>query len=296
MDNRRLVFGSDAILLLTAALWGVGFTAQRSGMDYLSPFTFNSFRFFLGGISLIPLLLWLPSSALPESTAHARDKPWKELRAGVVCGLVLFLGAAFQQIGIVSTEAGKAGFISGLYVIGVPVIGLLWNQRPGRMIWIGAGLAVVGMYKLSVRDGFTIARGDLLVLISALFWAVHVQIIGYYSMRFQAIRLAFIQFMVCAILNFVVALAMESFTWNDILAAWKPILYSGIASIGIAHTLQIIAQRHSPPSHAAILMSMEAVFAVLAGWLFLGEVLDASSMTGCAFMFTGMILSQLRRG
>jgi drug/metabolite transporter (DMT)-like permease len=211
---------------------------------------------------------------------------------GLVCGSVLFAAASLQQVGIVYTTAGKAGFITGLYVVLVPLSGLLWRQKAGWSRWVGAGLALAGLYLLSVTRGLTIARGDFLVLLSALFWTAHVQLIGWFSPKTDSLVLASIQFAVCALFSLVVALATETVVLEGILRAAVPILYGGLCSVGIAYTLQVVIQKTAHPAHAAIILSLEGAFAVLGGWLILGEVLSLRGLIGCALMLSGMIVSQ----
>ena len=215
------------------------------------------------------------------------------LGGGLLAGLVLFAGASLQQVGIVYTTAGKAGFVTGLYVVIVPLLGLLWGQRTPGMTWAGAVLAAVGLYLLTVTDGFTLAEGDGLVLVGAFFWAAHVLLIGRLSGRYvEPVLLACLQFSVCAVLSLIVALATEPVTLQGLEAAALPILYGGLLSVGVAYTLQVVAQRDAPPAHAAIILSLETVFAVLAGWLWLNETLTERGLFGCGLMFAGMLLSQ----
>ncbi len=198
-----------------------------------------------------------------------------------------------QQYGVVTTTAGKAGFITGLYVIIVPVLGLLVRQRVPLGTWVGAGLAVVGLSLLSLRADLSIERGDLLCLVGAFFWALHLQVIGWLARRCDPVQIACGQFVVCAVLSLSAALVAETIVWSDLkLAAW-PILYAGVLSVGVAYTLQALAQQRVPPAHAAIILSLETVFAVLGGWLVLGETLPPRGLLGCGLMLAGMILSQL---
>jgi len=215
------------------------------------------------------------------------------LLGGGALGLALFAGASLQQIGLVYTTAGKAGFITGLYVIIVPLLGLFWRQQPAIGTWIGAVLATVGLYLLSVTETFTIEAGDLLVLIGAVFWAAHVLIIGWLSPRINPIKLSFFQYVACSILSLITAARIESITITSIFAAAIPILYGGLLSVGIAYTLQVIAQREAHPAHAAILLSLESVFAAIGGWLILGEIISPRGLVGCGLMLAGMLLSQL---
>jgi drug/metabolite transporter (DMT)-like permease len=280
---------ADILLLTTAAIWGFAFVAQRVGMEYVGPFTFNAVRFALGSLSLVPLiLLWQKGQTKAGKTA-----PKSALTGGVVAGLALFAGASLQQVGLVTTTAGNAGFITGLYVVMVPILGLFWRQRPHLGTWLGALLAAIGLYFLSVTANFTIAFGDLLVLIGALFWSAHVLLIGWFAPRTEVLKLAAIQFAVCALLSLLCAVLFEVISWASIWRAIIPILYGGLGSVGIAYTLQVIAQREAHPAHSAIILSLEGVFAALGGWLLLQEYLSGRALFGCALMLAGMILSEV---
>ena len=291
MQTRTL--RSDLMLLITAAIWGTAFVAQRVGMDYVGPFTFTAARFFLGALSLLPLLLILKPAALKPTTGKARLNIWQ---GGLIAGSFLFAGATLQQVGLQYTTAGNAGFITGLYIILVPVIALLWGQRTGRNTWVGGILAVVGLYLLSITDDFTLAYGDLLQLIGALFWAGHVLIIGWLSPQMDALRLSIVQFFTCGLVSLGVALFIENPTFANIGLAWQPIAYAGLLSVGVAYTLQVFAQKTAPASHAAIILSLEAVFAVIGGYFLLGERLDTQGIIGCALMLSGMLISQIPGG
>jgi drug/metabolite transporter (DMT)-like permease len=284
---------SDALLLTTAIIWGFAFVAQRVGMDYVGPFTFNGIRFALGSLSLLPLVLIGQEQQIATNPILPRPGLTTILLGGSALGLALFAGASLQQIGLVYTTAGKAGFITGLYVIMVPILGLIWRQQPKIGTWIGAFLAAIGLYFLSVTEQFTIELGDLLVLIGAFFWAAHVLIIGWLSPRINPIKLAFSQYVACSILSLITASIIEVITLNSIMQAGIPILYGGLLSVGIAYTLQVIAQRDAHAAHAAILLSLEAVFAAIGGWLVLGETIPFRGLFGCGLMLAGMLLSQL---
>ena len=290
---KSVTLKSDALLLTTAIIWGFAFVAQRVGMDYVGPFTFNGIRFAIGSLSLLPLV----AMSREQRTATHKILPSPGLKTilwgGSALGLALFSGASLQQIGLVYTTAGKAGFITGLYVIIVPLLGLIWRQQPRIGTWIGAVLAAIGLYFLSVTEEFTIELGDLLVLIGAFFWAAHVLIIGWLSPRINPIKLAFSQYVACSILSLITAGVIEDVTMLSIFQAAIPILYGGLLSVGIAYTLQVVAQRDAHPAHAAILLSLEAVFAAIGGWLILGEVISARGLFGCGLMLAGMLLSQL---
>lgn len=284
---------ADLLLLLTAAIWGFAFVAQRVGMDYVGPFTYNAVRFALGSLSLIPLILLMSKKKQDEHPEIHRGNGRALWIGGAIAGCALFAGASLQQAGLVYTTAGKAGFITGLYVVMVPLIGLFWKQRPKFGTWLGAILAAIGLYFLSVTEEFTISFGDLLVLISACFWAGHVLIIGWLSPKMDSLKLAAAQFAICSVLSFLVALGIETMSIESIFQAAIPILYGGLFSVGIAYTLQVVAQKDAHPAHSAILLSLEGVFAAIGGWIMLGEVLTLRGFFGCALMLVGMLLSEL---
>ena len=292
MDKQ--VYKANTLLMLTAVIWGTAFVAQRVGMSYVGPLTFNGIRFALGTMVLLPLAIMQKNTKARETentVVPLMTRP--AIFGGIVAGVVLFCGATLQQIGLIYTTAGKAGFITGLYVIIVPILGLLLGHRPGWGGWVGAFLASIGLYLLSVTEALTFAPGDLWELFGAFFWAVHILILNHLSPKADGIRLACTQYAVCAFLSLIIAFLTESTTLNSLYGAFVPILYGGILSVGIAYTLQVIAQRHAPPIHVAIILSLEAVFAALAGWLILGEILSTRGLVGCMLMLAGMITAQV---
>lgn len=289
---------SNILLLITAAIWGSAFVAQRVGMEYIGPFTYSGFRFLIGSAALIPLAWWLKQrqekriaeglEQVPEPTS-TKGMLWASLLAGVV----LFAGATLQQVGMVYTTAGKAGFITSLYIVLVPLMGLAFKQRAGAGVWLGALIALAGLYLLSIKSDWSLAYGDLLMLIGAFFWAAHVLVIGWVAPKYDPVQLSILQFIVCGVLSFVGAGLYETIVMSDVILALNSILYAALMSTGIAYTLQVVAQQHAKPSHAAIILSSEAMFAVLAGWLILGEVLTERGMWGCVLIMIGMLISQL---
>ena len=281
---------ANVLLLITATVWGFAFVAQRVSMEHIGPFTFNAIRFGIGGLALLPLAYTMEHHATPSAP---RPNFVTTLKYSVIAGIILFCGASTQQIGVAGTTAGNAGFITGLYVIFVPLMGLLWKQRTAPATWIGALLAVVGMYFLSVSKEMRLAPGDVWVLIGAVFWAGHVHFIAQVSQRIVPIKLAAWQFLVCSLLSFTVALLTETMAWSSIHTTLWAILYGGLISVGIGYTLQVVAQRDAHPAHAAIIMSLESVFALIGGMLLLGETLALRGAIGCGLMLIGMLVSQL---
>lgn len=283
---------SNILLFITAVIWGFAFVAQRAGMEYIGPFTFNTARFTLGSLALIPLLFFNRKKKFERKIfLPLNDKTL--LLGGLAAGTILFFGSAFQQSGLVYTDAGKAGFITGFYIILVPILGLFVKQKTSYFTWLGAIIAIVGLYFLSINAKLDVNIGDVLVLIGAFFWAIQILVIGYFSNKIDPFQLAFCQFVVCAIFSLMAAFITETIIILNILAAWLPILYAGFLSVGIAFTIQVVAQREAHPSNAAIIMSLEAVFALIGGWLVLNETILLRGLIGCALMLTGMIVSQL---
>lgn len=285
---------ADFLLLTTALIWGASFVAQRVGMDYMGPLTFNGTRFTLGAIALLPLIVHRDKKK-KRNGMYTPVNLKQILTGGAISGIVLFIGSTLQQWGVVYTTAGNAGFITGLYVVLVPIMGLFWKQKTGFGTWSGAILAVAGMYLLSVHGSLKINFGDFLVFLSAFFWAGHVLIISWISPRMDSIKLSCIQFIICSILSLIFAFALEKVTISGILSGIIPILYGGLMSVGVAYTLQVIAQKDAKPAHAAIILSLESVFAALSGCLLLGETLTTQGIIGCALMLSGMLISQLKQ-
>ncbi len=292
MDQR--IYRADSFLVIAALIWGSAFVAQRIGMNYIGPLTFNGVRFALGAIVLLPLAC---QANIKPRTRNNLPQPMtttQVLWGGGLAGLVLFVAATLQQVGLVYTTAGKAGFITGLYVIIVPLMGLFLGHRTGWGGWLGACLATVGLYLLSVTEDFTLAPGDLWELFGAFFWAAHVLILSWLSPRMDQIKLACTQYVVCAFFSLFLAVFSETITFDGLQQASVPMLYGGILSVGLAYTLQVVAQRDAPPIHASVILSMEAVFAALAGWLVLDEIMSIRNLIGCMLIFTGILSTLLR--
>lgn len=297
---------ANLLLALTAAIWGFGFVAQRLGADHMGAASFNAARFAIGAISLLPLIWWLsrrrrgrgqtgvlvypepPAGEIPQPPPRPSASPWLP---GLTLGVVIFTAATLQQVGIATTTAGKAGFITGLYIVLVPVLGLALGHRATPLVWVGLVLAVPGLYLLSMTDDLTIARGDLLVLVGAFFWAVHILVIDHFIRTVDALQLSAVQFGACALLSLGGAFILEAEPFSGLGPALGAVLYGGLLAVGVAYTLQVVAQRHAKASHAAMLLSLEAVFGALGGWLLLGETMTPRMLLGCALMMAGILVS-----
>ncbi|MWV11444.1 EamA family transporter [Pseudomonas sp. R-28-1W-6] len=281
---------ADLLMLLTAMIWGSAFVAQRLGMDAIGPFLYTGLRFALATVVVLPLVI-----LLGRRGADKAPEPINRglLFGGLIMGLALSLGINLQQVGLLFTSVTNSGFITGLYVIVVPLLGLFLGHKTGLGTWLGAGLAVAGMFLLSVGEGFHVASGDWLQLAGACVWGVHVLLVSFFASRHDPLRLALLQFATCAVISLMLALILEEIKLDAILAAGPAILYGGLFGVAVGFTLQVVAQKHAIASHAAIILSLEAVFAAIAGALFLGEALALKGYFGCALMFTGMLIAQL---
>jgi drug/metabolite transporter (DMT)-like permease len=269
-------------------IWGSAFVAQRLAALQVGVFLFNGLRFLLAALVLFPFARWAWRSM--PTTAGSRTE---YLVGTAAAGLLLFGGSALQQAGLVFTTASNAGFITGLYVVFIPIfMAILWRQRQPPAIWGAAGMAALGLYLLSTGGEIRFNPGDLLVLASAVFWAFHVILIGFLVQRLNVLQLAVGQYFVCGLLNILCGLMFEPWTTSPVAGGWWAIIYTGIVSVGLGYTLQVVGQRHAPPADAAILLSMEAVFAALFGWWLLGEQLNPVQLLGCGIMLAGMLLSQ----
>jgi len=285
-------FKSNLLLLLAAVIWGFAFVAQRVGIEYVGPFTFNGVRFALGSLSLVPLILIYNKNTQNKEKREYESK--RTFQVGLISGFILFVAASFQQIGLISTTAGKAAFITGLYIVLVPILGVFLKQYLGINTWLGAIAATAGLYLLCVTNQFSIAKGDLFELAGAFFWAVHILLIGHFSRKVDVLKLSFFQSITCSVLSLLTALLIEKISINGLMQAIIPILYGGIISVGIAYTLQVVGQKSAKPSHAAIILSMESVFAAIGGFIILNERLKVQGILGCILMFIGMLLPQLQ--
>ena len=291
----------NLLLLLTALIWGSSFVAQRAGMDYIGPFTFNGIRSLIGGIVLIPVILLLKKingrgadqETAPLSEEEKRAERKTLLIGGISCGVVLFIASSLQQIGVVYTTAGKAGFITALYIVLVPILGIFIGKKIRPIIWLCVALSVVGLYLLCMTGGFSLSKGDLLVLLCALAFAVHILVIDYFSPKTNGVKLSCIQFFVCGIISLFPMFIVENPVWSEILSCWVPILYAGVLSCGVAYTLQIVAQKDTDPTVASLLLSLESVFAVISGVIILHEHIAGRELIGCIIMFAAIIIAQL---
>jgi len=261
------------------------------GMDYVGPYTFNGVRFMLGVLSLLPLYFFRNKRNIAVDSKASSNSI---LKNGLILGLVLFVAASLQQIGMQYTTAANGGFITSLYVVLVPFFLFFLKEKISFLVWIGAFFALIGLYLLSFTDGLHLAWGDMLVLISAFFWATHLILIGKYANLGSVILLSIIQFATTALLSLLMAFIVETPSWDSILEAYIPILYGGIVSVGIAYTLQMLAQKKVPSDQSAIILSFESAFAMLGGWLLLDEKIGLRSLIGASFMLLGVILSQIK--
>jgi len=288
---------SSLILLLTATIWGVAFVAQSVGMEYIGPFTFNAIRCVLGGLVLIPVILVLKKKK--ETGAENQEKEDKKTlwTGGIACGVILCIASNLQQFGIMEASVGKSGFFTALYIVMIPVIGIFIGKRPGIKLWFCVALAVVGMYLLCMKDGsFTIERADIMLLLCALAFSVHILVVDYFSPKVDGVKMSCIQFFVCGVLSAVGMLFTETPDISNIQAAWLPLLYAGLLSCGVGYTLQIVGQKGINPVIASLIMSLESVISALAGWVILGQVLSPKEILGCVLMFVAIIITQIPIG
>lgn len=277
------------LLLLTSMIWGAAFVAQSAGMDYIGPFTFNGLRMLMGAAVLLPFLL------KRRTGAHTNASERKMLlRGGILCGVALFVGSTLQQIGIVDTTAGKAGFITAMYVVLVPVMGVFVGHKQPWLVWLGVALSAVGMYFLCVHESLSLNRGDLMVLAGAVGFSFHILLIDRYSAHVDGVKLSCLQFFVAGVLGLVFMFLFETPQISQIFAAWLPLLYAGVFSCGVAYTLQILGQRDTDPTIASMILCLEAVFSVVFSWFLLGERLSAREIFGCVMIFAAILLAQLK--
>ena len=293
----RFTLRQSLLLLLTATIWGSAFVAQSVGMEYIGPFTFSATRNMIGALALLPVisfLRWLRKREEDDTAVVEKQNYAVLLKGGICCGVVLFVASNLQQIGIQYTTVGKAGFITAMYIVLVPILSIFLKKKAGLRVWIGVLIAVAGLYMLCMTDGsFVLQMGDFLVLICALTFAVHILVIDYFSPQVDAVKMSCIQFLVCGILSGICMFAFERPDITSILQAWAPILYAGVLSSGVAYTLQVVGQKGMNPTVASLIMSLESVMAVIAGWIILGEALSKRELLGCSLMFAAIVLVQL---
>lgn len=284
---------SALLLLLTAFIWGVAFVAQSVGMDYVKPFTFNGIRCIIGGIVLIPCIYLLEKKQKRKTYIKEKREDNILLLGGIFCGICLCMASNLQQIAIQSVSVGKAGFLTACYIVIVPVLGLFFKKKCSPYIWCSVGMALLGLYLLCVKGEFYLDIADYLLLLSALLFAVHILVIDYFSPLVDGVKMACIQFFICGLLSLVPAMILEKPQFSQIFAVWLPILYAGVLSCGVAYTLQIIGQKGMNPTVASLILSLESVVSVLAGWVFLKQKLEIREILGCIILFVAIILAQI---
>ena len=289
---------NSLLLLLTSFIWGVAFVAQSIGGEAVGCFTFNGVRSLIGAAVLLPVIAFLDGQKKKEmgEEKFLEQKGDKKtlLIGGISCGLMLCIASNFQQFGISFTTVGKAGFITAMYILIVPILGLFMKKRVGIKVWLGVVLATIGLYLLCMTsESFSLSKGDFLVLICAGFFSLHILIIDYFSPKADGVRLSCIQFFVCGLISMIIAFIFEQPNLGDILSGWLPILYAGILSCGVAYTLQIVGQKNMDPTVASLILSLESVFSVLAGWVILNQKLSGRELFGCGLMFLAIIMAQL---
>ena len=288
---RQKTMRANLLLLLTATIWGTAFVAQSVGMDHVGPFTFICVRYWIGGLFLLPCIRLLdrvvgrPAAAAPENRRG-------HLIGGVCCGAALFVASVLQQLGIQRTSVGKAGFLTALYILIVPLLGLFVGKRVSRRIWGCVAVALVGMYLLCMTESLSVSTGDLLVMLCAVGFSIHILVIDHFSPRVDGVRMSCIQFFTAGALG-IVPMLLEQPDLSSLLAAAAPILYAGVLSSGVAYTLQVVAQKDTDPTVATLIMSLESVISMLAGWVILGQALSPRELAGCALVFAAIIVAQL---
>ena len=282
---------NNVLLVLTALIWGCAFVAQSVGMDYVGPFTFNMARFLIGAIVLLPVIWFMDRQRKTGAEKGAGQKTL--IIGGICCGIALAVASTLQQWGILFTTVGKAGFITAMYIVIVPLLGVFIGKKVRPLIIGCVAIAVVGFYFLCMTESLCLGLGDFLVLLCAIAFSIHILVIDHFSPKVDGVKMSAIQFLTAAIISAVPTLLWEQPVFTEILQAWQPVLYAGVMSCGVAYTLQIIAQKNADPTVASLLLSLESVFSVLAGWVLLGQGLSLKEMFGCVLIFCAIILAQL---
>ncbi|MGN0715764.1 MAG: DMT family transporter [Anaerovoracaceae bacterium] len=289
---------SNILLLLTAFIWGSAFVAQKSGMDYIEPFTYNGIRTFIGGLVLIPVIIFFTKKNNRQNGTEEKvfdfEKDKIAIIGGICCGLALFVASSLQQFGVSYTTAGKAGFITTLYVVFVPILSLLLRKKVRPIMWVCVALGAVGLYLLCMTDAsFSLQFGDMLVLLCAVAFAVHILVIDHFSPKADGVKISCVQFLVSGVLGIICMFIFETPDLGNILACWLPILYAGVLSCGVAYTLQVVAQADADPTAASLILCLESVFAVISGAILLHESMSPRELMGCAVIFAAVIISNL---
>ena len=287
-------FKGSIMLLITSIIWGTAFVAQSEGMNYVEPFTYNAMRTLLGGVVLIPVMILFRFSDKRNGKEKSSCSLKNTVIGGICCGIALFIASSFQQAGIAQTTAGKAGFVTALYIVIVPMIGIFLHKKMPLRMWLFIAIALAGFWLLCIKQDIGISLGDLLVFFGAIFFAVHITVIDYFNQKnTDGVLMSCIQFFTAGLLMLICMFIFEKPTIPNIMGAGGTILYAGILSCGVAYTLQILGQKHTNPTLATMLMSLESVFAALSGWLILGEKLSIKEFFGCVLIFSAVILAQL---
>lgn len=290
----KLKVRNSILLFLTSLIWGCAFVAQSVGADYIEPYTFNAVRFLLGGVFLLPCIWFLDRRKDTGGKKAEKEDAGELLRGGICCGAVLCAASNLQMFGIMYTNVGKSGFLTALYIVMVPLIGIFSGRRPGKKLWLAVAFALVGFYLLCMKSGdFGIGFGESMLLLGALAFAGHIMLIDYFSKRTDGVKMSCIQFFVSGLISSALMFWFESPSLSALGVAWLPLLYTGILSSGVGYTLQIIGQKGMNPVVASLIMSLESVNSAIAGWLFLGEKLTPREIAGCAVVFAAIILAQL---